>query len=151
MHRAWATRGFTLIELLIAVAVVAILAAVAYPSYQNQIAKARRAEIQGELVRLAQFMERLHTETGCYNPGEDQDCSGGDGAAPHVEIASDDYDVAFVGPVGPDTFTLQATPKPDGRQAEDGALRINHLGQRFWDENADGDLTDAGEDDWKRG
>jgi len=145
--------GFTLIEVLVTVAIVGILAAIAYPSYTNQIAKARRAEIQGELIALAQFMERIYTETGCYNPGADMDCSAGAGEAPDISAADDDlehYSIAFSGAVTADRFLIQATPIRGAAQADDGLLQINHLGQRFWDENNDGDAEDAGEDDWER-
>ena len=62
-----ATTGFTLIELLIAVAIVGIIAGIAYPSYQDQIRKSRRAQGKTELLELAQFMERNFTITGRYN------------------------------------------------------------------------------------
>jgi prepilin-type N-terminal cleavage/methylation domain-containing protein len=62
--RLSAPEGFSLIELLVVVAVVGILAAVAYPSYQEQLASARRSDMKAELMRLAQYMERLYTETG---------------------------------------------------------------------------------------
>jgi type IV pilus assembly protein PilE len=54
--------GFTLIELMIAVAVVGILTAVAYPSYQNHIKKAKRSEAQAALVSLATAMEQWRVE-----------------------------------------------------------------------------------------
>jgi type IV pilus assembly protein PilE len=47
-------RGFTLIELMVTVAIVAILAAVAYPSYQNQVKRGRRAAAQAHLMDIAQ-------------------------------------------------------------------------------------------------
>jgi type IV pilus assembly protein PilE len=151
--RRLSARGFTLVELLVSVAIVAILAAVAYPTYTNQVAKARRAEIQAELLSLAQFMERIYTETGCYNPGTDMDCSSGTAAAPDISAADDDYDyygIAFSGNVTADTFLIQATPATGTSQAGDGILRINHLGQRWWDENGDNDVGDANENDWVR-
>ena len=60
--------GITLIELMIVVAVVGLLASIAYPSYQQQIIRTHRAESTGGLLELAQFMERLFSETGAYNP-----------------------------------------------------------------------------------
>ena len=61
---------------MIVVAIVAILAAIAYPSYRDQIERTRRADAQAVLMQAAQFMERIYTENGCYNP--DDDCSGTD-------------------------------------------------------------------------
>ena len=52
--------GFTLIELLVSVVIVAILAAIAVPSYTRYIAKARRAEARTHLVEAAQFMQRFY-------------------------------------------------------------------------------------------
>jgi type IV pilus assembly protein PilE len=60
------SRGFTLIELLIVVAIVAILAAIALPSYQAQVAKGRRAEGKASLLAAASQMERYYTERSTY-------------------------------------------------------------------------------------
>ena len=60
------SRGFTLIELMIVVAIVAILAAVAYPSYTDSILKGRRAQGRTALVGLMQQQERYLTERNCY-------------------------------------------------------------------------------------
>ena len=54
-------KGFTLIELMIVVAVVAILATIAMPSYQEHVRKSRRAQAKADLVELAQQLERHHT------------------------------------------------------------------------------------------
>ena len=58
--------GFSLIELLIAVAIVAILAAIAYPSYQEHVRSTRRGEARSALLELSQFMERKFSGDGCY-------------------------------------------------------------------------------------
>jgi type IV pilus assembly protein PilE len=59
-------KGFTLIELVIVVGIVAILAAIAYPSYQQHVVKTRRAAAAGCLMEYAQFLERSFTTTMTY-------------------------------------------------------------------------------------
>ena len=59
-------QGFTLIELMITVAIVAMLAAVAYPSYLDSVLKGRRAEGRTAILNLLQQQERHYTQTGSY-------------------------------------------------------------------------------------
>ncbi|EFF45549.1 type IV pilin protein [Xanthomonas citri] len=68
MKRAAAhVRGFTLIELMIVVAVVAILSAIAYPSYTEHVRKSRRAQAKVDLVEYGQLAERFHTVQNTYS------------------------------------------------------------------------------------
>jgi type IV pilus assembly protein PilE len=67
IQRARAAAGFTLIELMIVVAVVAILAAIAVPAYQEHIVKTRRATGAGCMMEMAQFMERFYTTNMRYD------------------------------------------------------------------------------------
>ncbi|MGV8900584.1 MAG: type IV pilin protein [Burkholderiaceae bacterium] len=61
-------KGFTLIELMIVVAVIGILAAVAYPSYQDSIIKTKRAEGRAALMAVMQQQERYYTQNNAYFP-----------------------------------------------------------------------------------
>jgi type IV pilus assembly protein PilE len=60
------TRGFTLIELLITVAIAAILASIAYPSFINAIRKGRRAEAVESITRIQQAQEQWRTRNSSY-------------------------------------------------------------------------------------
>ncbi len=108
--------GFTLTELLIVVAIVAILAAVGYPAYNDQVQKTRRANAQAELVELASFMERWYTQNYTY-----QTSTSGDPTLPFTESPKDGgakfYDLTVATNTGPDRFTLTATPK-NGQAAD---------------------------------
>jgi type IV pilus assembly protein PilE len=59
-------RGFTLIELMIAVAIVGILVAVAYPAYNQSVRKSRRADAKTALLDLAQREERFMSTQNVY-------------------------------------------------------------------------------------
>lgn len=58
--------GLTLLELMVALVMVAILTAVALPSYRQYVQKSRRADATTTLLTLAQAMERWYSERGTY-------------------------------------------------------------------------------------
>jgi type IV pilus assembly protein PilE len=127
-------RGFTLIELMIVVVVVGILAAIAYPSYQNQVRKSKRADGKAELLETAQELERCYTRFGRYNDGN---C---DVALPFMS-GEGHYEVD--GSVNAASFVLNAAPQ--GAQADDaecGTLRVTSTGLQG-SQNADTDANDC--------
>jgi len=60
------SRGLTLIELVVTVAIIAILATIAIPSYERYVSKARRAEAKGALLDLATHLERYYADNRTY-------------------------------------------------------------------------------------
>ncbi|MDB5761354.1 MAG: type pilin protein [Herminiimonas sp.] len=60
------SRGFSLIELMIVVAILAMLAAIEYPSYQESIRKTKRAEGGAALMQLMQQQERYYSQNNTY-------------------------------------------------------------------------------------
>ena len=60
-------RGFTLIELMIVVAIVGILAAVAYPSYTESVRRGDRSAARSALLDAQQFMERYYAANSRYS------------------------------------------------------------------------------------
>jgi len=59
-------QAFTLIELMIAVAIVGILAAIAYPSYRSYINKSHEAEARAALMTLATVLSQFHMDSNTY-------------------------------------------------------------------------------------
>lgn len=128
--------GFTLVELLITVAIVAILAAVAYPTFLDQIQKARRVDAQAAMLQNAQFLERVYTETGCYNAGADNTCATSADAGVTLPIAESPLDDSTkyydhtVQNLTATAFTLRAVPKHAQTDDKCGTMTINQVGQK---------------------
>jgi type IV pilus assembly protein PilE len=66
MVRLKKTCGFSLIELMIVLGIVAILAAIAYPSYRDSVRKARRVDAKSALTDIAQMQETFFARNGTY-------------------------------------------------------------------------------------
>lgn len=130
------TRGFTLIELVIAVAIVAILAAIALPSYRESTARSQRNSAKAVLLENAQWLERQYTVSNRYDKKGD---SGGttinSAALPITESPRDSgsktYDVTFAdGYPTASEYTLKATPKGSMNGDKCGTLTLDQAGNR---------------------
>lgn len=123
--RAPKQRGFTLIELMITVAVVGILAAVAYPSYTDYIRKGKRGTAQAALMDVASKEQTYLLDRRAYT---DNLASLGFAAPKEIE---NDYTFTFVGfdaSASPPAFTVQATPSTKLQTKGEQNLTVNHLG-----------------------
>jgi type IV pilus assembly protein PilE len=118
--------GFTLIELLITIAIIAILATVAYPSYQQFLLESRRADAQSSLLKLQLAQENLRGSCKHYALGGigDNLCTA-DPATTTVEgsaVSKDGYyDLAITGDAATagNSYILTATPVDGGPQTND--------------------------------
>ena len=59
-------KGFTLMELMVTVAIISVLASIAYPSYTSSVLKGKRAQAKTALADLLQQQERFMTQKNCY-------------------------------------------------------------------------------------
>ncbi len=121
--------GFTLIEVMIVVAIVAILAAVAFPSYQESVRRSARADAQADMGELVQTLERFYTLNNRY----DQDRAGVANALPAGRAISPRtgtvrYNFGLVFAAAGQAYTLTAVPAGPQVQDSCGTLTINQLG-----------------------
>ena len=122
--------GFTLVDLMVAIAIVGVLAGIAYPSYVKQIVKSNRAAAQAVLMDISQKQSEYLLDNRAYASDVD---------TLHVNVpskVSSLYTISITASTtNPPTFTAKATPITGGNQASDGELTINSAGAKTPAEN----------------
>ena len=129
------TRGFTLIELMIVVAIIAIMAAVGYPSYLSSVSKARRSDAQQLMLDIVNREEQFMLDARAYTANlgdlgiskEDWDCT----VNTNLRCDNDFYQVSIdlTDPTAATSdYTINAVAI--GAQASEDDLSINNTGAK---------------------
>ena len=117
-------RGFSLIELMIVVAIVGILAAVAYPAYQSYVVKGNRAAAQAFMVDVASREKQYLLDARSYAA----DLATLGVTAP-ADVSKHYTNITIAVTASPPAFTITATPT-SSQQAADGALTLGSDGTK---------------------
>lgn len=131
-------KGFTFIEMIITVMIIAILAAFAYPQYQQYIINGNRVDVQSEMVQIAQRIENYKLARSTYND-VDLSQAGIFGGSAFPKQGKSLYTLALTLNTQDGIVTgwvLEATPKTDGIQKDNGMVRLNNLGHKCWQKAA---------------
>ena len=130
-------QGFTQIELMIVVAIIGILAAIAYPSYVAYKVRTDRADVQAEMIEIARTLANFRMANNNYAGRTALNVYGATTiprTQPLYDITLTDADgTALTGATAKvRTWLLIAKPKTGTAQANNGWICLNDQGQRSW-------------------
>lgn len=150
------SRGFTLVEMLVTVAIIGILAGIAYPAYQGSVIRSNRTEAERALLVTQAQLERYYTAFGTYTgalldngalpPGSESRIVGKSKSPPSGTTV---YNFEMTIPAAGQSYTLRARPVNTALNKKDGIVELNSAGQKGWDKNNDGVIATT-EKTWEK-
>lgn len=118
-------RGFTLVELMIVVVIISILAAIAVPSYLRYAYRARRAEGQEMLLRIANAQERFYATNNRYGTLAEVGFSVTTSPKGYYSV-----DIPASASTSSQAFTVEAVPQASQAKDACGTLTIDNTGKK---------------------
>ena len=141
--------GFSLVEIMIALFVLAILLAIAIPSYERYKIKVNRVAAQSELIEMGSVLQQYLITQRSFTKANNTDITLLDlnltTQLPRHETPKL-YEVDLTATAS--TWQLKATPIEKTRQADNGILILNSKGYRCWDEQNTGSCTADAASQW---
>lgn len=124
-QRHCASRGFTLVEVMIVVAILGVLAAIAYPNYQRYVLKTKRTDMMVEMTNIASQIESRKLAQGSYSNISASVQT--DFAVTYPKQGAALYDVTIT-PNNELTrqWKIIATPKTTSQMSSDGTLSLDY-------------------------
>ena len=129
-RRSAAHRGVTLLELMMVLALIAILSAVALPTYHDAVRRSHRADARSALLQAAHWMERVATAQGVYPVAGAGSSGSGDALPPALRTVPSGRYALSLRVSTASAYTLAAEPL--GAQSGDrcGTLTLDQAGVR---------------------
>jgi len=118
-------QGITLIEVMIVVAIIGVLAAIAYPSYQQYVLKSKRTDMMSEMQNIATQIQTNKLAQGTYS---NDVVAGLGGNYPAQGNAL--YQVTFTPDPLTSNWAIVATPEAGAQMASDGTLSLDFQGTK---------------------
>ena len=120
-HKSTNHHGFTLIEVMIVVAIIGVLAAIAYPNYQQYVIKSKRTDMMSEMHNIAAEVQSRKLAQGSYS----NDLITGLGGD-YPKQGTTLYTVTFTPDPLTSEWSIIATPKANTQMANDEILSLNY-------------------------